>query len=653
MVKEGIVLGHKVSGAGLKVDKEKLNVISKLPPLLTSKDRKGTKNVTADHLSQIENEESSDGNEVDDNFPGETLMEINTENEPCLLDALGITVAQVYVNTALMKLLEFNAAEELLLLKKIFEVVSTDILKFNTIKDAKNLLEAVEKRFGGNADTKKIQRNILKHQYENFTAPSSDMLDQTFDRLQKLMSRLELLEEKLSQEYVNQKLLRSLSPKWNTYVVVWRNKADLDTISMNDLYNNLKLYEPKVKGMSSLSSSTQNMAFVSSLNNNTSNTNGVVNTDQPVNTGHGVSTASTQDLQQIHPYDIEKMDLRWQKAMLTIRARRFLKNIKRKLTFNGNKTISFDKSKVKCYNCHKRGHFARECRALRNQDNKHKESSRRSVRVETSTSTALVLCNGLGGYDWSDEAEEGPNYTLMAFSSSSSDSKEFRMIDTRILSCTSKHAEVYYECVEPFKSLMCLSVRSRNIAATWLEKVLTPLIVPAIKGFTAASAVLKPKRLKVDKYEGPRMPNDLIIRYASETVVSLSDSSTNKALQVAKDPPCLQSLLNGEHERLASIYRAITKLVYLVEAHHHLNPIFILKYDSPRRIDDGVVMLILEARGIPLRFGEVQLSLVALNPKLEVFYTLSDNQMSGLLVDGRSKNLLVFRWEVVQVKLKV
>ncbi|GJT88678.1 hypothetical protein Tco_1070395 [Tanacetum coccineum] len=86
-------------------------------------------------------------------------------------------------------------------------------LKFNSIKDAKLLLEAVEKRFGGNATTKKTQRNLLKQQYENFTAPSSKMLDQTFDRLQKLMSQLELLDEKLSQENVNQKLLRSLSPE--------------------------------------------------------------------------------------------------------------------------------------------------------------------------------------------------------------------------------------------------------------------------------------------------------------------------------------------------------------------------------------------------------------------------------------------------------
>nr|GEV55320.1 ribonuclease H-like domain-containing protein [Tanacetum cinerariifolium] len=108
------------------------------------------------------------------------------------------------------------------------------------LEDAKKLLEAVEKRFGGNAATKKTQKNILKQQYKNFTAPSSKMLDQTFDRLQKFVSQLKLLSERLLQEDVNQKLLRSLSPKWNTHVVVCRNKADLDTMSMNDLYNNLK-----------------------------------------------------------------------------------------------------------------------------------------------------------------------------------------------------------------------------------------------------------------------------------------------------------------------------------------------------------------------------------------------------------------------------
>nr|GEZ22295.1 ribonuclease H-like domain-containing protein [Tanacetum cinerariifolium] len=73
-------------------------------------------------------------------------------------------------------------------------------LKFNSIKDAKQLLEAIEKRFGENAATKKTQRNLLKQQYENFTASSSEMLDQTLDMLQKLVSQLELLDEKFSQE---------------------------------------------------------------------------------------------------------------------------------------------------------------------------------------------------------------------------------------------------------------------------------------------------------------------------------------------------------------------------------------------------------------------------------------------------------------------
>nr|GEZ66821.1 hypothetical protein [Tanacetum cinerariifolium] len=120
---------------------------------------------------------------------------------------------------------------------------------------------------------------------------------------------------------------------------------------------------------------------------------------------------------------MKEIDLRWQMAMLTIRARMILKKTGRKLTVNGNETISFDKSNVECYNYHKRGHFARECKAPRNQDNKNKESSSRNVPVETSTSTTLLSYDGLGEYDWSDQTEEGPNYALMAFASSSSDSE--------------------------------------------------------------------------------------------------------------------------------------------------------------------------------------------------------------------------------------
>ncbi|GJS12113.1 ribonuclease H-like domain-containing protein [Tanacetum coccineum] len=101
--------------------------------------------------------------------------------------------------------------------------------------------------------------------------------------------------------------------------------------------------------------------------------------------------------------DLEEMDLRWQMAMLTMRARRFLKNIGRKFTVNGNETTRFDKSKVECYNCHKRGHFARKCRASRNQENRNRENTIRVVPVETTTFNALVSCDG-SSYDWSDQA---------------------------------------------------------------------------------------------------------------------------------------------------------------------------------------------------------------------------------------------------------
>nr|GEY19071.1 hypothetical protein [Tanacetum cinerariifolium] len=194
-------------------------------------------------------------------------------------------------------------------------------LKFNFIKDAKLLLEAIEKR------------------------------------IQKLVSQLELLKESISQEDVNHKFLRSLPSEWNMHVVVWRNKPDLDSMSMDDLYNSLKVYEPKFKGVSSSSTNTQNMEFVSaSSNNNTNSSNGAVNT------AFGVTTAGSQ-----------------------------------------------------------RGHFTRECRAPRAQDNRNRKSIRRNVPVESTNSSALVSCDRLGGYDWSDQVEEGPNYVLMAYSTLSSD----------------------------------------------------------------------------------------------------------------------------------------------------------------------------------------------------------------------------------------
>ncbi|GKE10045.1 hypothetical protein Tco_1413596 [Tanacetum coccineum] len=198
-----------------------------------------------------------------------------------VVEGVETTIAPTTAEEKAQRRLELKARSTLLM-----GIPNEHQLKFNSIKDAKSLLQAVEKRFGGNAATKKTQRNLLKQQYENFTASSSEVLDQTFDRLQKLISQLEIHGESISQEDVNQKFLRSLSPEWNTHTIVWRNKPEIDTLSLDDLYNNLKIYEPEVKGTSSSSTNTQNVAFVSS--NSTSSTNGAVNT------AHGATTASTQ-----------------------------------------------------------------------------------------------------------------------------------------------------------------------------------------------------------------------------------------------------------------------------------------------------------------------------------------------------------------------
>ncbi|GKD67907.1 ribonuclease H-like domain-containing protein [Tanacetum coccineum] len=136
-----------------------------------------------------------------------------------------------------------------------------------------------------------------------------------------------------------------------------------------------------------------------------------------------------------------------------MRARRFLKNTGRKLTVNGTETIGFDKSKVECYNCHKRGHFARECRAPRNQENKNKENTRRVVLVETTTSNSLISCDSLGDYDWSDQPEKGPtNFALMAYSSISSKLLGLESVEARLL-VYKKNESVYEEDIKLLKRL--------------------------------------------------------------------------------------------------------------------------------------------------------------------------------------------------------
>nr|GEV01287.1 retrovirus-related Pol polyprotein from transposon TNT 1-94 [Tanacetum cinerariifolium] len=282
-------------------------------------------------------------------------------------------------------------------------------LNFNSHKDDKTLMEAIEKRFRGNTETKK------------------------------------------------------------------RNKTNLEEQSLDDLFNSLKIYEAKVKSSSSAGTTTQNIALVSSSNTDS--------TTEPVSAAASVSTIfakmpasslpnvdslsnaviyslfasqssspqlDNEDLKQIDADDLEEMDLKWQMAMLTMRARRFLQRRGRNLGANGPTYLGFDMSKVECYNCHRKRHFARECRSPKDsRRNGDVEPHRRNVLVEPSTSNALVSqCDGVGSYDWSFQAEEEPtNYALMAFSSSSSSS------DNEVVSCSKAYTKAYAQLQSHYDKL--------------------------------------------------------------------------------------------------------------------------------------------------------------------------------------------------------
>ncbi|GKA68847.1 ribonuclease H-like domain-containing protein, partial [Tanacetum coccineum] len=277
--------------------------------------------------------------------------------------------------------------------------------------------EAIKSRFGGNDELKKMQKYILKQQFEGFSVSNSEGLHKGYDR--------------------------SLPSAWSQVSLIMRTKPGVDSLSFDDLYNSLRVFESDVKGSTASSSSTHNVAFVSE---NTSSTNNV-------STAYGVSNSSGhnsqyehpssyfllanqssclqldhEDLEQLDEFDLEEIDLKWQVAMISMRMKKFYKKTGRKLQFDAKELVGFDKTKVECYSCQKTGHFARECRSKGN-----KENGRRSGKQEDSK--ALVTLDG-EGVDWTSHSEdEQENYAFMACSSSGS--------NTEVTSCSKECKESY------------------------------------------------------------------------------------------------------------------------------------------------------------------------------------------------------------------
>ncbi|GJY01972.1 putative ribonuclease H-like domain-containing protein [Tanacetum coccineum] len=441
------------------------------------------------------------------------------------------------------------------------------LMTFNQYKDAKTWFAAIQARFGGNEATKKTQKTLLKQMYENFSAPSTESLDSIFNRLQKIVSQLAILGENIIQEDLNLKFLRSLPSEWNTHVVVWRNKPDLDTMSFDNLYNNFKIVEQEVKGTasSSSSSSSQNMAFVSSSNNN-----------NEVNTAYGVSTANTQvnpastqvsttstQVSTANLYDLEGMDLKWRLALLSMRTKRFFQKIRRKFTINGSDTARYDKSKVEYFNCHKLGHFARECKGTRNQDsrNRNQDSSRRTVNVEKTSSKAMLAIDG-AGFDWSYIADDEvhTNMALMDF-------QTLRDISYKDSEISVLKGEL--EKLKQEKESNQLKIEKFNNASKSLDKLIRSQIPDKSRkglGFVSYNVVLPPpsglfsppnldlSNSGLEEFQQPEFEG-----YGHKTSKNVCGDTSNKVRE-SLDAPMVKKLMSDDKLEKKTIFLTVAKI---------------------------------------------------------------------------------------------
>nr|GEZ85495.1 hypothetical protein [Tanacetum cinerariifolium] len=251
--------------------------------------------------------------------------------------------------------------------------------KKNDVKARTTLLLSLpdehQLRFSKYKTAKELWATILKTFCEG-----SETLEQTFNRLQVIVSQLQFMDVEVEKDDLNQKFLTSLAHEWLMHTIVWRNMNDLDTMSLDDLYNHLKHSSGDEDGNTACVSTSSTTfptasASVATISQDTASAY--------IASQSNGSQIKFEDINQIDEDDMEEMDIKWSMALLSMRADKFWKKTRKKISIQGSDVAGFDKSKVECFSCHKMGHFARECRAPRSQERGRKENYRQGSKCDT------------------------------------------------------------------------------------------------------------------------------------------------------------------------------------------------------------------------------------------------------------------------------
>nr|GEV99462.1 hypothetical protein [Tanacetum cinerariifolium] len=228
-------------------------------------------------------------------------------------------------------------------------------LRFNKHKTAQELWAAILKIFGGNEATKKTKKNLLKQQYDNFKADELNSQNMAFTSSAKNSSG-------------NGEVNTASIPTASTQVSPDGPNIDEDDIEEMDIKWNMALLSMRADRFwpNPVLIMSKTMLY------------------------HYKLGLSQVEARLIDEDDIEEMDIKWNMALLSMRADRFWKKIGKKISIQGTDVAGFDKSKVECFNCHKMSHFARECRAPRSQERGRRENYRQGSKEEEQAPKALM-----------------------------------------------------------------------------------------------------------------------------------------------------------------------------------------------------------------------------------------------------------------------